>query len=411
MALTTSRPNRSARRILAIAIGGFTLLSSMLLLGAESAQGQPTLFPSLKAELVSITFDPNPPQCNKPLTITVTWKNVGDAEWNKENVEPHLGFSNDYENFGSSAVLPNNVGSGETVSIPFTISPVSDPENLTIDATLNHFGKKTFAEDKTHWVPICESFTTAPTVDDVSPDVVPASGGITVTVTGTNLGGAQSVNIGPSLVVTSGITVNSAGTILTFISPTATPSSGNELTVTAPGGTSPASSFNFLTFDLAPGATITSPSSTQFTIGQVVPTAFTCNPGEFGTISTCLDSNGSTSPGALNTGVAGANLAYTVTATSGDGQTGTATLNYTVSAACTTSGTPVAECTVVVPAGITSCRVFDTSAGSTWFLINPNVSTEPFATGAASSNAVTVTVPAGASLIYGAAPGSTIDCP
>ena len=80
-----------------------------------------------------------------------------------------------------------------------------------------------------------------------------------------------------------------------------------------------------------PAAIITSPQPGEtYTPGEPITAVFDCVEGIGGPgLSSCLDSNGSTSPGTLATTAIGT-YEYSVTATSADGQSATSTISYNV---------------------------------------------------------------------------------
>ncbi|MEA2169104.1 MAG: hypothetical protein QOF76_2404 [Solirubrobacteraceae bacterium] len=93
-----------------------------------------------------------------------------------------------------------------------------------------------------------------------------------------------------------------------------------------------------------PTATIATPSGGgTYNLGQFVPTSFTCDEGSDGPgIQSCVDSGATMGFGQLDTGATGTR-AYTVTATSINGQVGTKTITYTVIGPPTATITAPAE--------------------------------------------------------------------
>jgi hypothetical protein len=109
------------------------------------------------------------------------------------------------------------------------------------------------------------------------------------------------------------------------------------VTATSTDGLTATSSITY-TVVSPPTASISAPASGgTYVQNEVVPTGFTCSEGNSGPgLASCVDSSGSTSPGVLDTSTVGT-FAYSVTATSKDGLSDTATVTYTVEASTTTT--------------------------------------------------------------------------
>ena len=155
----------------------------------------------------------------------------------------------------TSGALPGGLSLNTSTGVLSGTPTANGVFNFTITATDSSTGTGPYTGSRAYSLPV--GAPAAPTVTNVSPTSGPASGGTSVTITGTGFTGATAVSFGGA--VASSFTVNSPTQI------TATAPAGSagtvDITVTTPGGTSSTSSADQFTFIAAPAVTGVSPSS------------------------------------------------------------------------------------------------------------------------------------------------------
>ncbi len=181
------------------------------------------------------------------------------------------------------------------------------------------------------------------------------------------------------------------------------------VTATSQDGLSASASISY-TVIAPPTATITAPpGGGVYSLGQSVPTAFSCAQGSGGQpVATCVDSGGASGgSGTLDTSTYGSH-SYTVTATSQDGYTGSATISYWVANPPTatvsmplTGGTyalgqsvPTSfACSDETGPGITTCQDSNGATGGTGALDTSTLGPHTYTVTAKSGDGLTSTSP------------------
>jgi hypothetical protein len=225
---------------------------------------------------------------------------------------------------------PGSVG-GDTISFADVVTSPSTP--LTVNVSGIQVG--TTPTDTATVGSATYTFTSGGS--DFTNFVGPSTGSTTFVVGST--GGLSLQALGPDN--TLNLSAATAGVVITLTNDSV--DSPGVVTGLSPGPDgSPSDQFadiaafigSYTGIPLPPTASISTPANGQtFALGQVVSTNFTCTDGAYGPgIATCIDSNGSRSPGVLSTATPGT-YTYNVTATSSDGQIDVASITYNVASA------------------------------------------------------------------------------
>lgn len=236
----------------------------------------------------------------------------------------------------SSGVLP----------LGLTLSPPSaDTTSVVVSGTPTDTGDYDYTVQVTDSTPVIPmtsqqsySGTIAPPTITLSPGTLPSGTAGSAYSQGLTASGGTAPY---TFAVTSGtlppgLSLSSNGTL------SGTPTTVDHFTFTVTAtdsstGTGPYTGLRDYTVTVAappPSAAITTPASgATYAVGQVVDSSFSCSEGYGGPgIATCVDQAGHSSGGtAIDTSTAGSHT-YTVTATSSDGLTGSASISYTVAA-------------------------------------------------------------------------------
>ncbi len=160
---------------------------------------------------------------------------------------------------GATAVTGWVVNSSGT-QLSNVIAPPAGAGSVDVTVTNPEGTSATTPADVFTYLPTTTPPAGAPTVTGLSTDQGPVAGGTGVTITGTDLTGVTAVDFGT--IPATQYAVNSAGTQITAVSPTAPSPESVDVTVTTPVATSAVGTADVFTY-LAPPATPTPPAVTS----------------------------------------------------------------------------------------------------------------------------------------------------